>query len=283
MDQKSDPVVTSAANRWPPWVHRLWRGLKRALPFALVAVSAFTGVFLYNRLFPPPTPPDPSEINAQIAEVMASATPPPPYSAEVYRTILPSLVLIESERAVADEGADGRGIGSGVIVNDQADILTAYHVVADASHIEVVFADGTRATAEVVAEQPEIDIAVLHPSRPPEIIVPAVLGSPRAMRIGDEAYVVGNPLGLTASMSAGVISGFDRSTRVQTGQRLDGLIQFDTAVNPGSSGGPLLNRQGQIVGIVTGLANPAEQNFFVGIGFAVPIETAVSAAGGPDY
>lgn len=282
MDQEPDPTLASAVSKWPPWAQKSWRVARRALPFALVVLSAFAGVFLYNRLFPPPTPPDPNEIDTQIAEAMASATPPPPYSSEVYQTILPSLVLIESERA-AVEADEGRGIGSGVIVNDQGDILTAHHVVAGASQIEVVFADGTRAAAEIAAEDPESDIAVLHPSRPPEIIVPAVLGNPGAMRIGDEAYVVGNPLGLAASMSAGVISGFDRSTRVQTGQRLDGLIQFDTAVNPGSSGGPLLNRQGQVVGIVTGLANPAEQNFFVGIGFAVPIATAVSAAGGPDY
>ena len=85
-------------------------------------------------------------------------------------------------------------------------------------------------------------------------------------------------------MSAGVISGFDRSIPIgEDDQRLDGLIQFDTAVNPGSSGGPLLNRQGQVVGIVTALANPSEQGFFVGIGFAVPIQTAVGAAGGPQY
>jgi S1-C subfamily serine protease len=85
-------------------------------------------------------------------------------------------------------------------------------------------------------------------------------------------------------MSAGVISGFNRSyTNEESGLRLEGLIQFDTAVNPGSSGGPLLNRQGQVVGIVTALANPSEQNFFVGIGFAVPIGTAVTAAGGIEY
>ena len=87
-------------------------------------------------------------------------------------------------------------------------------------------------------------------------------------------------------MSAGVISGFDRSIPIDEagGQRLEGLIQFDTAVNPGNSGGPLLNRQGHVVGIVTALANPSEQNYFIGIGFAVPIGTALSAGGGgPSY
>jgi S1-C subfamily serine protease len=104
------------------------------------------------------------------------------------------------------------------------------------------------------------------------------------MRVGDEAFVVGNPLGLYSSMSAGVISGFDRSFRPQNSdQQLHDLIQFDAAVNPGNSGGPLLNRDGQVIGIVTALANPTEQDFFIGIGFAVPITIAGGAAGAPPY
>jgi len=95
---------------------------------------------------------------------------------------------------------------------------------------------------------------------------------------------VGNPFGLTGSMSAGVISGFDRSFALRDGERrLEGLIQFDAAVNPGNSGGPLLSRDGQVVGIVTALANPSEQGLFIGIGFAVPIGVAGRAAGAPDY
>jgi S1-C subfamily serine protease len=177
-------------------------------------------------------------------------------------------------------------VGSGVVINGNGEILTALHVVEDASEIEVAFADGSRAPAEILSAEPELDIAILRPFQPPGLIVPAVLGNPRAMRIGDEAFAVGNPLGLVASMSAGVISGFDRSIPVADGgaNRLQGLIQFDTAVNPGNSGGPLLNRQGHVVGIVTALANPSDQNYFIGIGFAVPIQTALTAGGGgPGY
>ncbi len=104
------------------------------------------------------------------------------------------------------------------------------------------------------------------------------------MRVGDEAFVVGNPLGLFGSMSAGVISGFDRSFQSEsTDQRLQGLIQIDAAVNPGNSGGPLLNRAGQVIGIVAALANPTEQDVFIGIGFAVPINVAAGAANLPPY
>ncbi|HEX2696195.1 MAG TPA: trypsin-like peptidase domain-containing protein, partial [Anaerolineales bacterium] len=128
------------------------------------------------------------------------------------------------------------------------------------------------------------DIAVLAPSQLPATVVPAVLGNPAAMHVGDEAFVVGNPFGLYGSMSAGVISGFDRSFHPQGSERtFQGLIQIDAAVNPGNSGGPLLNRYGEVIGIVTGLVNPTEQDVFIGIGFAVPINVAGGALGSPPY
>jgi len=118
----------------------------------------------------------------------------------------------------------------------------------------------------------------------PGMLIPAILGNPGSMRVGDEAFAVGNPFGLYGSMSAGVISGFNRTFQPSDSeQRLEGLIQVDAAVNPGNSGGPLLNRSGQVIGIVTGIVNPSEQNFFVGIGFAVPINIAVSGMGSPPY
>jgi S1-C subfamily serine protease len=116
------------------------------------------------------------------------------------------------------------------------------------------------------------------------VLVPAVIGNPNMMRVGDEAYVVGNPLGLYSSMSSGVISGFNRSFKPSDHQqKLENLIQFDTAVNPGNSGGPLLNRYGEVVGIVTGIVNPTGQDVFIGIGFAMPIDMAGGAAGLPPY
>lgn len=104
------------------------------------------------------------------------------------------------------------------------------------------------------------------------------------MRVGDEAFVVGNPFGLYGSMSSGIISGLDRVFKL-TGTNIEiaGMIQVDAAINPGSSGGPLLNRNGHVIGIVTGIVNPTEDNFFVGIGFAVPIMTAVGGMGSPPY
>ena len=162
--------------------------------------------------------------------------------------------------------------------------MTAYHVVEDAKEIKVFFADGTETTPNCRCPQPENDIAVLMPDRLPDILVPAVMGNPNAMSIGDEAYAVGNPFGLYGSMSSGVISGFDRTFQAENSPyTIEGLIQIDSAVNPGNSGGPLLNRFGQVIGIVIGILNPTDDEFFVGIGFAVPISTAGGAAGMPLY
>ncbi|MEZ4865400.1 MAG: trypsin-like peptidase domain-containing protein [Caldilineaceae bacterium] len=172
------------------------------------------------------------------------------------------------------------GVGSGVVVNDNGDILTALHVVRGAGVIEVTFADGTQSNAAIAAADPAKDIAILQAEQLPELFVPATLGNPNAMQIGDEVYAVGNPLGLSASMSAGVVSGLNRSFQPSyVDQKLEGLIQFDAAVNPGNSGGPLLNRNGQVIGIVTGLINPTTQDVFIGIGLAVPIDVAAGAGG----
>jgi S1-C subfamily serine protease len=246
-------------------------------------LAALLALLFYNLLFPDPQQLTQSEMNDAIANAMASATPRPPNSVGVYQVIQPSLVLIETE-SEGENGSSGKGLGSGVIINDLGDILTSLHVVADSRTITVTFADGTTSHAFVTTEQPESDIAVLRPFNMPETFVPATLGNAGAMRVGDEAFVVGNPFGLYGSMSTGVISGFDRSFRPPNGgQVINGLIQFDAAANPGNSGGPLLNRSGHVIGIVTGIVNPTDESFFVGIGFAVPIGQAAGGAGMPPY
>lgn len=207
-------------------------------------------------------------------EAQAEAEARAPADASVaYAAIQPSLVLITTR------GGAGEGSGAGVIVNTDGLILTALHVVADTDSITVAFADGTTSPARIATRQSENDIATLVAERPPETIVPAVLGG--GVAVGAPVFAVGHPLGLTNSLSAGVVSALDRSVRIDGDQRLEHLIQFDAAVNPGNSGGPLLNKAGQVVGIVTGLANPNDEGLFVGVGFAVPIGTAGGAAGGP--
>jgi S1-C subfamily serine protease len=201
----------------------------------------------------------------------------PPEATTAYRMITPSLVTVTTQRTGG--ATTETGLGSGVVVNAGGAVLTALHVVDGATQIQVDFADGTRAAAQVTASRPEHDIAVLAVDRLPEVVVPAVLAGPPP--VGGTVFAVGNPLGLQRSLTAGVVSANDRTITPPRGPALQGLIQFDAAVNPGNSGGPLLNGAGQVVGIVTALANPANQDFFVGVGFAVPITTAGGAAGGP--
>lgn len=259
------------------------RRARVAAPFATGVLATFLALWLYSRLVPSAPALSPKDINEAVAQAMASATPAPNFSSRVYQAIRPSIVLIQTQSEASEEEGNF-GLGTGVVIDAVGDILTSLHVVADATQVQVTFADGTQSGAQLIAQQPENDVAVLRALQPPPELWPAVLGNPHASRVGDEAFAVGNPFGLYSSMSAGVISGFDRTFEAEgSGRRLTGLIQFDAAVNPGNSGGPLLNRNGQVIGIVTGILNPVEQEVFIGIGFAVPINVAGAAAGLPPY
>jgi S1-C subfamily serine protease len=128
--------------------------------------------------------------------------------------------------------------------------------------------------------QPEHDLAVLQASTIPDDLMAATMRSTAGLRPGEEVVAVGFPFGIGPSVSAGVISGLGREYQTADGKRiLTNLIQFDAAVNPGNSGGPLITPEGEVIGIVTGLLNPSEQRVFIGIGFAVPIENAAGAVG----
>jgi S1-C subfamily serine protease len=207
-----------------------------------------------------------------------SASPSPSAGAltvtDIYQRLQPSVVLIKSEGAKAGTEAEG----SGVIVNADGTILTANHVIAGNHGIVVAYADGSSTIATVLTSDAKQDIATLKPAKLPETVVPAVLGG--GVKVGDTVVAIGNPLGLTLTTTSGVVSGLDRTLARDTGGDITGLVQFDAAVNPGSSGGPLLNDRGQVVGVVVALANPTKAGTFIGIGFAVPIGTALGAGRG---
>ena len=280
MNEPSLSVGDKIRNRWG----RLRERASKTVPFLSGVLAALLALFLYNFLFPGARPLTRPEVDAAISSALASATPRPAFSTMVYQIIQPSLVWIESEGAPGQNGKTDTSLGTGVIFNSDGNILTSLHVVADSPSIIVTFADGTHSLAVIADSQPEKDIAILQAETLPELFLPATLGSAGSLRVGDEAYVVGNPFGLYSSMSAGVISGFDRTFQPPgTSQVIEGLIQVDAAVNPGNSGGPLLNRYGHVVGIVTGIINPTEESFFIGIGFAVPIEVAAGGGGAPPY
>jgi S1-C subfamily serine protease len=259
----------------------------RLAPVGIGAAVTLVAVLLVGHLTPKTAPLTERQVDEAIASALASQTPPPAYSQVVYRAVQPSLVLIQTEGATDPNATDAEqhdGLGSGVVVNLDGDILTSLHVVEGASSIELTFADGSTSPGEIVVEQPENDIAVVRASQPPAILVPATIGNPAAVQQGSEAFAMGSPFGLYGSVSAGVISGLDRSFTIPgTDRTLSGLFQIDAAVNPGNSGGALVDRDGRLIGIVTALINPTQDEVFIGIGLAVPINVAGGAVGLPPY
>ncbi|HEX4816060.1 MAG TPA: trypsin-like peptidase domain-containing protein [Nonomuraea sp.] len=210
------------------------------------------------------------------AEARPSATPTPSATlstAEVFERVGPSVVVIQA----------GKSLGTGVIAAEDGTVLTAHHVVKGAKDVTLTFADGTESKAVVASANPKRDVATLKPAELPEIVVPATLGGGAA--VGAPVVAIGNPLGLTYSVSTGVVSGLNRTAdrtadRAADGGGLSGLIQFDASVNPGSSGGPLLDARGLVIGIVVSIADPGGDEAFAGIAFAVPIGAALGGGEG---
>ena len=174
--------------------------------------------------------------------------------------------------------------GSGVVIDEKGDILTNLHVIRTTDRWVVTFWDGSKSDATVVNVQPENDLAVIKAKTAPDDLKPATLASTGGLNPGDTVVAIGFPFGLGPSVSAGVISGLKREfvdpdRKPGDGGRMTNLIQFDAAANPGNSGGPLVNRDGEVVGIVTAIFNPTGQHVFAGMAFAVPIENAAKAVG----
>src|SRR5262245_10185268 len=168
--------------------------LRRLGPFFAGAGAMLLVVLLIVVLSPKPVPLTQADVKQSIADALASMTPAPAFSEQAYAAVRPSLVLIETTGAKVNGDADGEGgLGSGVVVSEAGDILTANHVIEGASAIDVTFADGTKSSASVVSSEPEHDIAVIRADQPPAQIVPATLGDPSSVQPGIEAYAIGNP------------------------------------------------------------------------------------------
>ncbi len=227
------------------------------------------------------------DINAAVLKTLETTILPSP-AVKAYDTIIPSVVRVVGV-GKSTKGKDGkedaeRSVGTGVVIVDKGIILTNLHVVQDAETIKVTFADGLESTATITGIQAENDLAVLQAHKIPDDLSAATMRSTADLAPGDQVMAVGYPFGIGPSASAGVVSGLQRTFRSPEGkQQMSNLIQFDAAANPGNSGGPLVTMDGAVVGIVTAIYNPNQQRTFVGIGFAVPIENAASAAGMPPF
>jgi len=194
---------------------------------------------------------------------------------QVVERVGPSVVRITMARGVRTPwGRYGelQGVGSGVIIAPDGFILTNSHVVMGAQEIEVLLADGQQFPAEVVGTDPHTDLAVL---RIPSSGLPAAeIGDSDRLRVGQLVIAIGNPLGFQFTVTTGVVSALGRALRSQTGRLIENVIQTDAALNPGSSGGPLVDSRARVVGINTAIIAPAQ-----GICFAIPSNTAKWVAG----
>jgi len=308
VDERPAP---GAGTRLLAWLRRISARHERSLP-AAVAVVVVLALFAGWRLFhPDPRVLSQWDIDNAVKYTLSHTDPPPADTTIAAATVGPSVVRVEgylspehaAQEAKAEQKAakkdknakpvplrtpDGRqnmpdATGSGVVIDTKGDILTNLHVIRTTDRWVITFWDGSKSDAELINAQPENDLAVIRAKVSPDDLKPATLASTGGLNPGDTVVAVGFPFGIGPSVSAGVIAGLKREfvdpDRKDDGGHLTNLIQFDAAVNPGNSGGPLVNRDGEVVGIVTAIFNPTGQHVYAGMSFAVPIENAAKAVG----
>ena len=247
--------------------------LLRPVFLAVLLVTAF--YFVTNRMSGPLTP---SWVTRPPHVELTQAAGPSAYDAEeqnniaVYKKALPSVVNITSTAVTFDffyGAVPQQGMGSGFVIDGEGHILTNFHVVEGARQVEVTTSDKKKYKAQIVGTDPIHDLAVIQ--IPTKAVPQAEIGDSKSLVVGQKVYAIGNPFGLSGTMTRGIISSI-RSLKGERGY-IDEAIQTDAAINPGNSGGPLLNAHGQVIGINTMiLTGGVEQS--AGIGFAIPINTA---------
>lgn len=220
-----------------------------------------------NQRSSPHFPVEPSQPPVQL-------TPEEMANIRVYEVANPSVVNIDTETQAVDpffmrRVSVGQGSGSGSVLDRDGHVLTNAHVIENASSVEVTLAGGQSYPAEVVGQDREHDIAVLKIDAPKSELVPLEIGKSEGLRVGQQVYALGNPFGLEGSLTKGIISSLNRSIEGRTSREMKSLIQTDAAMNPGNSGGPLLDSRGRMVGMNVAIATRTGQN--TGVGFAIPV------------
>jgi putative serine protease PepD len=261
------PAPRRSGRRWVPLV-------ATAAGAALIASVATTGILVGFE--------HPAHADTTIAGLGATTSEAVPVSGstvanpdweKVAEAVRPSVVAIKVQIS------GGEAEGSGVIVDTQGNILTNNHVVAGATRggITVTLSDGRVFDATVAGTDPTTDLAVITLKNPPSDLVPAVLGDSSKVVVGEPVMAVGNPLGLSSTVTTGIVSALDRPVSTSDGSSqavVTNAIQIDAAINPGNSGGPLFNAQGEVVGITSSIASLSQSSGSIGLGFAIPSNLA---------
>src|SRR6266496_4428765 len=246
----------------------------RPIVFALILVAAF----LYFTTLRPGHPRvtdwfgRPAKVEITEAASGESLDAEEQNNITVYKNNIPAVVNITSRAMTFDffyGEVPQEGQGSGFIIDKDGHIVTNYHVIAEARQVEVTLHNRKKYRATVVGTDPAHDLAVIQIKA--SDLTPAVLGDSRNLKVGQKVYAIGNPFGLSGTMTRGIVSSI-RPVREPNGAMIDEAIQTDAAINPGNSGGPLMNWHGEVIGINTMILSNSNQS--AGIGFAIPINTA---------
>jgi S1-C subfamily serine protease len=257
----------------PSFPHRPARGMAAAMLAAGLVIGSIGGGAVGAILTSHRTAATATGTGTVAAGVAAPAPSPGSFGA-IYQQTKDGVVTITTSISAGGARSFSQAEGSGIVVDNQGDILTNAHVVAGATQVRVTFSDGHTATGQVKGADQSADLAVVKVSVSQDQLHPLTTGNSDALQVGDTALAIGAPFGLQGSFTAGIISGLNRSTTAPNHRALTGMIQTDAPINPGNSGGALLDARGQLIGINDSIQSPVEGN--VGIGFAIPINRAKS-------
>lgn len=241
---------------------RFWRSIAilALVLCALLVGNSYLRVYLFSE-----TEPRKPAARADLVGDEARTT-------ELFAKTIPSVVSIYARKGgVRLATPEGVGTGSGFVWDRAGHIVTNYHVIEQATELGVLFGGETPLPARLVGAAPWVDLAVLRLEDPPEDLKPIPIGTSADLVVGQSVYAIGNPFGLSRSLTTGVISALDRRLPTASGREVVGVIQTDAAINPGNSGGPLVDSSGRLIGVNTAILAPTGS--FTGVGFAIPVDT----------
>jgi len=231
---------------------------------AMVVITIFTVFFISPDESTTPTIVENDEIKNEIQDYSKNLS-----LSEIFEKSEPGVVRVNVQRTDSIEGVGG--VGSGFVFDKKGHIITNAHVIDDAKKVIVTFLDGRSYNAEIIGADEYTDIAVVKVNADFSLLQPVLLGDSSSLKVGEEIAAIGNPFGLSGSMTAGIVSQLGRLLPTDNQYSIPDVIQTDAAINPGNSGGPLLNMMGGVVGINTAIQSTTGSN--TGVGFAIPSQT----------